>query len=301
MYNINDNGGWSKNPTFGLRRAPGRAFFWVVCAGESFLTSERLYIVPNPTCRDESLIARRFFTAGAAGLLLSGCVTRAQSDGAVRLRARPREAVSQLEPGTHPLGIRQQRDSILYVPKSTEPDRPAPLMLYLHGAGGSEQQGIRRLSSLADELGFLVLSPASKDATWDAIRGSYGPDVQTIDEALTRTFTARRVDARRIGLAGFSDGASYALGLGLSNGDLFASVLAFSPCFVPAGSKKTGEPRVFVSHGTSDTILPIESCSRRLVPELTHEGLKVTYREFDGPHTVPPEILKQAVKWFLSA
>jgi phospholipase/carboxylesterase len=231
---------------------------------------------------------------------LTGCFSRAQTEQApTRLHARPQKTVTGSEPGTHPLGIRAQRDALLYVPKSGAPDRPAPLLVYLHGATGSEQQGINRFSTLADELGFLLLSPASAGGTWDAIRESYGPDVTAIDEALKRTFAICRVDARRIGLCGFSDGASYALGLGLSNGDLFSALMAFSPGFVPPGSKQSGTPRVFVSHGTNDTILPIDSCSRRLVPELKQSGYKVTYREFDGPHTVPPEIAREAVRWFL--
>jgi phospholipase/carboxylesterase len=89
------------------------------------------------------------------------------------------------------------------------------------------------------------------------------------------------------------------LGLGLSNGDLFDSVLAFSPGFIPPGSNPTGKPRIFISHGTQDEILPIDSCSRRLVPELKRSGYSVNYREFDGPHTVPREIADQAFRWFL--
>lgn len=218
----------------------------------------------------------------------------------MQLLARPGKVAAGCDPGIHLLGVRQQRDSLLYVPKSAEPNRPAPLLVFLHGAGGSEHQGIERLRSFADELGFLVLSPASQGTTWDAIRDSYGRDVRMIDQALTRAFAARLVDTRRIAVSGFSDGASYALGLGLSNGDLFGSVLVFSPCFIPAGGKRAGKPRIFVSLGTSDSILPIGSCSRRLVPELTQAGYAVTYREFDGPHTVPREIKAAAIHWFLA-
>ena len=85
-----------------------------------------------------------------------------------------------------------------------------------------------------------------------------------------------------------------------TNGDLFTALMAFSPGFIPPGSEKKGKPRIFISHGTADNILPIASCSRRLVPELKQDGYPVTYREFDGPHTVPPEITAEAMRWFLS-
>jgi len=225
------------------------------------------------------------------------CCSRAES--AVRLRARPAKVVGggDAGPGVTPLNLRPVRDALLYVPDSVRD--PAPLVLYLHGATGDEQQGIRRLRALADEFGSLLLSPASLEGTWDAIRSGYGRDVRFIDQALTKVFARRRVDARKIAVCGFSDGASYALGLGLSNGDLFHAVIAFSPGFVPSGVEQTGTPRIFISHGTRDQILPIDSSSRRLAPQFERAGYEVRFREFDGPHTVPPEIARAAMEWFL--
>ena len=235
---------------------------------------------------------RRVFLA----TFLTAC-SRAQS--AVRLHARPVQvATAGPKPGVIPLNLRPERDALVYVPASA-PD-PAPFLLYFHGATGNEQQGIRRLSALADEFGFVLLSPASKEDTWDAIRSGYGPDVRFIDQALTKVFAQRRVDPRKIAVCGFSDGASYALGLGMSNGDLFRAVMAFSPGFVPSGVQETGTPRIFVSHGTKDQILPIDTCSRRLVPHLKHTGYEVKFQEFDGPHAMPPEIVRGAIEWFLN-
>jgi predicted esterase len=247
---------------------------------------------------DYRSVTRRRFGVALAGGALAGCANAAESGP--RLLSRPEKQDGARQPGLHQLGLRAQRDAVLYVPESAAPDKPAPLLMFLHGATQSEQSGIRRFKGFADEMGFLLLSPASEGTTWDAIRDGYGPDVRTIDRALAAAFTARAVDPRRIGIFGFSDGASYALGLGLSNGDLFGSVAAFSPGFIPAGVKRNGNPRLFVSHGINDEILPIATCSRRLVPELTKSGYHVTYREFDGPHTVPPQITQEALRWFLT-
>ncbi len=237
------------------------------------------------------MLDRRVFLAA----LLTSC-SRAEST--VRLRARPAKVAGESpKAGATPHKLRPQRDALFYVPASA-PD-PAPLVLYLHGATGNEQQGIRRLSALADEFGFLVLSPASQEGTWDAIQSGYGPDVQFIDQALSKVFALRTVDPRKIAVCGFSDGASYALGLGLSNGDLFRKVMAFSPGFIPSGYHLTGTPGVVISHGTKDQILPIETCSRRLVPQLRQANHEVKFQEFDGPHAVPPEIARAAIEWFI--
>jgi phospholipase/carboxylesterase len=59
------------------------------------------------------------------------------------------------------------------------------------------------------------------------------------------------------------------------------------------------EPHIYISHGTHDAVLPIERCSRRLVPILERAGYDVKYHEFDGPHTIPPDIAREAVEWFV--
>lgn len=63
-------------------------------------------------------------------------------------------------------------------------------------------------------------------------RSDFGPDVQYINKSLEHVFSRYSIDPNRLGIAGFSDGASYALSLGLPNGDLFTHIVAFSPGFM---------------------------------------------------------------------
>jgi phospholipase/carboxylesterase len=62
---------------------------------------------------------------------------------------------------------------------------------------------------------------------------------------------------------------------------------------------QAGSPRIYISHGTRDGVLPIERCSRRIVPQLKKSGYDVVYREFEGAHTILPEIAVEAVEWFV--
>ena len=184
-------------------------------------------------------------------------------------------------------------------PRDTNASEKTPLALTLHGAGGDAKSGISHFLDLADEAGVVLLAPESRDRTWDVLVDGYGPDVAFIDRALERVFDRLAVDARRLAMTGFSDGASYALSLGLTNGDLFTRVIAFSPGFMVPATKR-GMPPVFVSHGNRDGVLPIGRCSRRIVPQLDREGYDVRYREFDGPHTVPYSVAREALDWFTS-
>ena len=224
-----------------------------------------------------------------------------RSPGEGRLNARPKQQpihVSGTETriGLQPLALSTQRDVLLYVPPSYRSDRPAPLLLMLHGAGGHGDHGIGLLRPLADETGLILLVPSSRGRTWDIILGAYGPDVDFINQALTKSFDRVRIDPAQIAVGGFSDGASYALSLGIVNGDLFTHILAFSPGFM-APPEQIGMPRIFISHGTGDTVLPIDRCSRRIVPQLERAGYDLRYVEFEGGHTVPPEIGLEALRW----
>lgn len=214
-----------------------------------------------------------------------------------RMASQGDEANKPTTVGARPLGLGSGRDGLVYVPAGYDPKQPAPLVVMLHGAGGNARDATGLLRQLADELGFLLLVPESRGRTWDVILGGFGPDVAFIERALELVFQRYSVDLFHVAIAGFSDGASYALSLGLGNGDLFNHVIAFAPGFL-APTEWTGKPRVFVSHGTKDTVLPIHRCSRVIVPQLQRAGYEVTYQEFEGPHTVPPEVGLQAVLWF---
>jgi predicted esterase len=188
---------------------------------------------------------------------------------------------------------------LLYVPAGYRPNRPAGVLLLLHGATSVGLAILAQLVPFADAANLILLAPNARLRTWDRIHGIAGPDVGTIDHALEHVFTRYAVDSRRLAVAGFSDGASFALSLGLTNGDLFADVIALSPGFLPAGTFH-GHPRVFISHGTQDEVLPIR-CSQRIVELLRASGYDVTYAEFAGPHVVPPDLARAAVTWISSA
>lgn len=217
------------------------------------------------------------------------------------LRARPERIATPAAPtpGRHPLGLDRTRDGAVLVPVGLDPAKPTALIVALHGAGGIATQMLDLLAVQAERHGLIVLAPESRGSTWDVIRGGYGSDVAFIDRALAKIFQLQSIDPAQIALSGFSDGASYGLSLGVINGELFDHILAFSPGFM-APTSTDDTPRIFVSHGIHDEVLPIDPCSRRIVPDLKRAGYDVEYHEFDGGHVVPPEMVERAVERFLA-
>lgn len=253
---------------------------------------------------------RRFVRSGLAAVgaaMLPGCSPSSSTStgpggsGGPRLTARPGTPSLTATSGLSELGIATPRDGLLYVPESYSPETPAPLFIAFHGAGGTAANWVSYYQR-AEDRGMVFLAPESRSATWDLIAlGGYGPDVAFIDEALKHTFDRCRIDPTRIAMAGFSDGASYALSLGVSNGDLLSHLIGYSPGFHAPSDPIVGSPRVFISHGTQDPILPVSTSRDIIVPGLQSSGYDVTYEEFVGGHEVPSVISEAALDWFLGA
>ena len=180
-------------------------------------------------------------------------------------------------------------------PAIADGERCALLVLF-HGARSTAAAGQALFAEREEDANAIVLAPQSAGSTWDVIEGGFGVDVRRVDRALTSVFNACTVDTSRVVFGGFSDGASYALSLGIDNGDLARHLVAFSPGFAAPAAPR-GQPRILVTHGIRDSVLPVDRCSRRLVPRLRDAGYDVTYEEFDGGHIVPPELIRRAIRW----
>jgi phospholipase/carboxylesterase len=245
---------------------------------------------------------RAFLAAGAAAAAsVPQGIMSASARGLDRQDPAPLTPPStprrDLAAGQNPLGLNTDRDGVIYIPKGYNPGAPMPLVVALHGAGGSGA-GAGFAFNLADEFGYIVLAPDSREWTWDSILQRPGPDTEFIVAAFRSTLERCAVDRRRLAMAGFSDGASHVLSLGIANGDTFGHLLAFSPGLMEPLAAR-GKPRIFISHGTSDSTMPIDDTSRTFVPRLKTLGYDVTYREFDGRHMLPPDIAHDAFKWFM--
>ena len=258
--------------------------------------------------RCRSGISRRDFLKSslstlAAPLLLSCRKSSTEpSFGNPKLTARPGTPNKAPTIGVSQLALEDSRGGILYVPKSYSSETPAPLFVALHGAGGDGDNWSGYYSH-AEERGMILLAPDSRSYTWDLIRDDFGPDVEFLERALRHTFERCLIDPTRLALGGFSDGASYTLSLALPNGDLFSHLVAYSPGFIAAHLSLSfkGKPRIFISHGTQDSILPVTGSRDSIVPYLQNAGYDVTYEEFDGGHQVPAVVTESALEWFLNA
>lgn len=232
-------------------------------------------------------------TAIAALAATLACAEAQGTEG--RLEFTAHGPVSQVRAGLHPLGLGAGRDGFLFVPGDNDAQRPQPLLILLHGAT-QRARLFERLTPAADSVGVVILAPDSRETTWDAIRAGFGADVAFLQRAIERAFDRAHLDPCRIVIGGFSDGATYALSLGIRNAQALRGVVAFSPGFVLPVREVQLLP-VFMRHGTQDEILPIDRTSRPILAALQSAGFSVDYEEFAGPHTIRPMDARAALHW----
>lgn len=203
-----------------------------------------------------------------------------------------------LPAGRHSLQFPEGREAVLVVPEGLDAAALVPMLVLCHGAGGEADKVLPHFVRWARARRFLLLAPQSMFPTWDIVIGGHGPDLERLDTTLQQVAACFRLDPARLAIAGFSDGGSYALSVGLSNGDLFSHVIALSAGFMNTFTRQ-GTPKVFIAHGRSDTQLPFDTSARPHALKLLEEGVDLTLLPFDGDHRIVPEVVARAMAFFM--
>jgi predicted esterase len=215
-------------------------------------------------------------------------------------------------PATTPSGnlVHQSRlfplpdDAVAYIPASAGPH--PPLLVLLHGAGRERLEMTEHFEAEADRRGIVLLAPTSKGVTWDEIAIAMTPstfdsplqlkeghhysrsrDSDRVEAAIANLAKIVPVDRARTVLAGFSDGATFALAMGMERAHPFEAVIAWSPGIAIASEQPARGRRAFVSHGRQDPLLQFQVTCGEIVPLLKSEGADVIFLPFDGVHEAP--------------
>lgn len=199
--------------------------------------------------------------------------------------------------GVSRIGISDtDRDGTLYVPKNYKPGVPMPVVMMLHGFAGTSD-GVRGMFPLCEEFGVIMIAPESRGLTWGRSIPGFDDDVRYLGPAYRHVANLVDIDTTRVALGGVSDGAGYALSMGLAYGNSFNHLMIFmAGQMIPY--RQQGKPKIFMVHGVDDTQMPIDKTARLYVPKLKADGYDLTYHEYQGGHRVPPSEIRDAFKWF---
>lgn len=198
---------------------------------------------------------------------------------------------------------------------STETQKP-PVLVLLHGLGADEND-LFSLSNYLDERFFiisvrapftlpyggfawfeLIIEPGAISANVKQFEESRRMFLEFVDEIIAE----HDLDAEKIYLCGFSQGAMISLSAFLQAPEKFAGVAALSgramPEMLPANNdfEKLKDFPVLVQHGIYDPLLPIEN-GRATKEILSGLSVKLEYKEYPMAHEISQESLNDLADW----
>ena len=194
-----------------------------------------------------------------------------------------------------------------------------PLLLLLHGYGSNEQDLFSFASELPDDC-YIISARAPYDLqygsyAWYAInfeadntkfsdlnqaRQSRDLIVAFIDELIAKY----PIDASKISLIGFSQGAILSYAVALSYPTKIGQVVAMSGYLnteiAIEGFEKNdlSSLNIFASHGTVDQVIPID-WARKTPAILEKLGIECIYKEYPIGHGVSPQNFFDFKNWLV--
>lgn len=169
----------------------------------------------------------------------------------------------------------------VYLPRSYNKDFPLPVVIYLHGGGGSMRAAYRDgMDKASEKFGFILAVPAGTGPfsgrllTWNGgewSAGASGPgtesccgyaakhgadDVGFISKMIDRIKTDFHVDENRIYATGISNGGIMSYRLACELSDKIAAIAPVAPPAVPLNCRPARPVPVMHIHGTVDPCAP---------------------------------------------
>jgi phospholipase/carboxylesterase len=198
-----------------------------------------------------------------------------------------------------------------FLPTGYEPRYPYPLLVFLHGHGGNEEQ-VLRLAPRLSRRNFIAIGlrgpvelgarPHGPGFGWGDGRHA-GLLEDYLLRAVEQTRRRYHVHSERVYLAGFLDGAGMAYRLGLTFADKLAGVIALNGVMPRVNRPLLDLPRarslrVLIAHGIANTQTPWP-LARRDYRVLSAAGLSVTMHSYATTHKLHPHMLRDVNRWII--
>lgn len=162
-----------------------------------------------------------------------------------------------------------RRTYLVHVGSSCSAEKPAPLVIVLHGGGGTGAGTVKltNFNAIADREGFIVVYPDGVDRHWNDGRGVewYRAHTENIDDLgfisalIDELSTKLKVDTKRVYVTGISNGGMMSYRLGCELSQRIAGIAPVTASISVNMAKVWSPSRpmpVLIIAGTADPLVP---------------------------------------------
>lgn len=163
-------------------------------------------------------------------------------------RAKQMEAF-QAEAATH--------EPLVVLPPRHDPSKPAPLIIALHGTGGRGKEMAEAWKAVAAKAGAILICPDALRPTGNGYHWKFVDESEWLVQHTVEWARSKyAIDAERMVLTGFSQGANVSLQVSTKHPDLFQGVIVccghYEPHAQPLPEKPAAMPRYALLTGEHD-------------------------------------------------
>jgi phospholipase/carboxylesterase len=196
--------------------------------------------------------------------------------------------------------------AVLLTPSEIDPGRRYPLFTVLHGAGRQDKMLVKACRNEPDHRDAFFLVPRSIEPTWDLIVGGDRCDLDFLEFAYDLIYRRYPIDPARQVLIGYSDGASYALSLAISNPGIFDAALCWAAGFAMYDGENTesgtSKPDIYLEYGTHDELFSFEQVALPMQQNLERAGYRVKFSvDEGGRHWPSSRFQPEALDWYFDS
>jgi phospholipase/carboxylesterase len=202
---------------------------------------------------------------------------------------------------------------LTFLPTGYEANYPYPLLVFLHGHGGSEQQVLQMAPQLSrrNYICIALRGPHTMDPRPDGRPAfTWGRDCcndtgieDYVLHAVQQTRRNYHIHTERIYLAGFCEGATLAYSLALSMPQRFAGIISLNGTMPGRGGPllrmdEVRHLRVLIGHGIANSVIPL-SLARNDCRVLYSAGMSVRMKTYPVNHRIHPDMLRDINHWIM--
>jgi phospholipase/carboxylesterase len=200
-----------------------------------------------------------------------------------------------------------------FLPTGYEPNYAYPLLVFLHGQGGCEEQ-ILRLAPRLSRRNYICIGLRGPQALGLRADGRIGygwghdgPCDALIEDyvirAVEQTRRSYHVHSERIYVAGFCEGATVAYRLGMAFPERIAGIVSLNGAMPRQGGPLLRLPearqlRVMIGHGIANAVVPL-ALARQDYRLLYTAGLDVQMHTYPANHRLHPDMLRDINRWVM--